>query len=479
VTPNEIAGLILAFVILATVYFTLPHRLRSPFLLAGSLLFYVELASLVQLLQLVFASALGYFVGLRLATQTSSRARKALVQLGVVLLVANLFFFKYALFLNENLRVLLKHSGLGIQLPHLQVLLPVGISFYTFQIIAYLVDVYRGSAAERSPGIFLLSVAFFPKLIAGPIERAAGLLPQLHNPASYDGISILEGTQQIIWGAFKKIVVADSLGIFVDRVYQDPASFDGAVVVVATFLYAFEIYFDFSGYADMAIGAARVLGFRLAANFNRPYCATSIQDFWKRWHITLSTWLTDYVYSPLLRQRLLRFKLYYMMLASILLTFFVSGLWHGARWNFILWGLLHGCYMASSVMLQAAWNNFSDRTGLTSRRRLDRALKICTTFVLVCAGYVFFRASSLADSFHIFRHVATGWTEIFASLAALFGADPWTFTSGALGTLAIMLQEAQPSAGWRAWMISVGCAATVLMTCALHGASREFIYYRF
>ena len=478
-TPNAITWLIVAFVLVAAVNAWLPPRGRVALLITASLVFYVAIGSVIELLQLVLASGFGFGIARAMSNTADVRARKRLVTLGVLVLVANLFFFKYALFMSENLRALLARLEVGWQVPLVQVLLPLGISFYTFQLIAYLVDVHRGLPAERDPGVFLLSVSFFPKLIAGPIERAGDLLPQLSRLAAIDRTAVIEGTCRIVWGAFKKLVVADSLGIFVDAVFDDPRAFGGPASVVVTALYAFQIFFDFSGYADMAIGAARILGVRLSINFDRPYCAISIQDFWKRWHRTLSSWLTDYVYGPLLRQRVLRFKLYYMMLASILITFLVSGLWHGAQWHFICWGLLHGCYMAGAVILQKPWAEFSERCGLTRRPALERMLNIGFTFSLVCVGYVFFRAGSLADALYMLRHMPTGWLSPNATLADLFRSNAAAGVTGLLGTAAILWQEARPSSGaMRAILIAV-CAAAVIATCAIHGAPRAFIYYRF
>ncbi len=429
-------------------------------LLAVSLCIYLAISSWTALLQLLLATGLTYWLAQHIESAHEPRRRRRLLQLGIVLLAGNLAACKY-------------------DIAAFDLLLPVGMSFYTFQLIAYLVDVYRGQAAEHEPATFFNFIAFFPKLVAGPIERARDLLPQLHERARVSSADALEGTQQIIWGAFKKIVVADHLGIFVDHVYDAPHAHDGAAIIAATLLYAFQIYCDFSGYADMALGSARVLGYKLTPNFNRPYCATSIQDFWKRWHITLGAWLTDYVYAPLLRQRLFRIKLYYTMLLGIMVTFLVSGIWHGAHWNFVIWGALHGCYTVASVQLLKPWSTFAVRSGLVRHPSLHRALKMGATFSLVCFAYLFFRGNSVSDSLLMIGKLGIGWDSAAGSLARLVGIDPLAFVVGALGTLAVMAYEARPIIGRGRLALAAACVGAVLLVWVDHDTTRQFIYYRF
>jgi len=467
VTLHSLAALSIGFVAFTLIYFTARPAWRRLLLIAASLLFYCVIGSCIHLLTLLLTSFLGYFFALRIASTEDPGARKTYMRAGIILLAGNLILLKCTGLLNEP------YGFAPVDL------LPIGLSFFTFQLIAYLTDVYRGMPAEQKPTVFLAFTAFFPKIVAGPIERAGHFLPQLHSLAAFSRSAAIEGTRLIIWGAFKKIVVADHLGIFVDRVYDDPHAYSGPAVVLATGLYAFQIYFDFSGYTDIALGAARVLGYRLTPNFNRPYCATSIQDFWKRWHISFTSWLTDYVYAQLLRQRLFRMKLYYLMLVSIMLTFLVSGLWHGVRWNFVIWGLLHGSYLVASLLLLKPWSIFANRVGLLQRPSLHKVLKMGSTFTLVCFGYLFFRGNSVADSLMMARHLGTGWSNLGAIFSLIAGFDPWAFALGILGIIAIMGYEARPITGRLSWVASFTCVVTVLLVSALHGVNRPFIYYQF
>ncbi len=478
-TLYSVAALSIGFVAFTLIYFTARPAWRRSLLIAASLLFYWLIGSWVHLLTLLLTSFLGYFFAIRIASTEDPSARKRRMQAGIVLLAGNLVVLKCAGLLNDHVREGIVHAGSGLFWFAPVDLLPIGISFFTFQLIAYVTDVYHGMPAEQKPTAFLAFVAFFPKIVSGPIERARHFLPQLHDLAAFSRSAAIEGTQLIIWGAFKKVVVADHLGMFVDRVYDDPQVYNGPAVVLATGLYAFQIYFDFSGYADIAIGAARVLGYRLTPNFNRPYCAISIQDFWKRWHISFTSWLTDYVYAQLLRQRIVRIKLYYLMLVSIILTFLVSGLWHGVRWNFVIWGLLHGSYLVASVLLLKPWSTFANRVGLLQRPSLHKGLKMGSTFTLVCFGYLFFRGNSVADSLIMVSHLGTGWSNLGATFSLIIGFDPWAFALGILGTIAIMVYEARPITGRLLWVASFACAVAVLLVCALHGVNRPFIYYQF
>jgi D-alanyl-lipoteichoic acid acyltransferase DltB (MBOAT superfamily) len=339
------------FAIVALVHFLLPLRWRWAWLLAASLVFcgWVEP---IFLLQLMSATGLTYYAALRIEAEPDKERKQPILGWAVLALVANLFVFKYTSFFNETFRSLF--AGLGAEYPvaPIQLPLPLGISFYTFLLIGYLVDVFRGAAAERHFGIFALFAAFFPKFVSGPIERGKNLLPQLHAPEGFDAQRVMLGLQLVLWGVFKKAVVADRIAGFVDPVYNDPGAWDGVAYISATFLYAFQVYCDFSGYTDIAIGLAIILGYRLMNNFNRPYFATSIQDFWKRWHISLTSWLTDYIYTPLTRQKTLKIKFFTMMLIGLFVTFVASGLWHGAQWTCVAWGALHGAYIVAAVMLQ-------------------------------------------------------------------------------------------------------------------------------
>lgn len=479
-TLHALLLLSMGFALFSSLYLTTKQAWQPLLLLAANLCFYLTIASWAALLQLLIATGVTYALALRIETIPDPPQRRRLVLLGILLLAGNLAVCKYAALLNDQLRALFGAFGRPDAAPALDALLTVGISFYTFQLIAYVVDVHRGQPAERAPLTFFNSIALFTKIVAGPIERSNTLLPQLRERARFDAANALEGAQLIAMGAFKKLVVADQLAVFVAAVYDAPASHDGAAIALATLLYAFQIYFDFSGYVDIACGAARVLGYRLTPNFNRPYCATSIQDFWKRWHISLGAWLTDYIYAPLLRQRRLKIKLYYTMMLSILATFLVSGLWHGAHWNFLIWGALHGCYTVASVQLLKPWSNFASRSGLARHPSLHRALKIGTTFSLVCFAYLFFRGNSVSHSLTMIKRLATEWVHPVESWVRIVALDPQAFAVGALGTLFIMMYEARPPTGALRLFVGVACALAVLLVCIdQDGAHLPFIYYRF
>jgi hypothetical protein len=329
-------------------------------------------------------------------------------------------------------------------------------------------------------------------LIAGPIERARNLLPQLHAPKSFNYDDAVAGMQLMTWGAFKKVVVADRISPYVNNVYADPAAWDGVSLAFATWLYAFQLYFDFSGYTDMALGAARIMGFRLMQNFNRPYFATSIQDFWKRWHISLTSWLTDYIYTPLTRQKSLKIKFFTMMLIGLFVTFVVSGLWHGAAWTFVAWGALHGGYIVASLMVQKQWNNFARNSFLAKAPRFYHGAKVALTFTLVCFAYILFRAESLPDAFYIMTHLWSGWgslqhgiTDVIWSVSGLY-----EFMLPLAGIAIIMLAELAQSGGgekksfatrpaWLRWSVYSAGLVTIALFGAYYGAAQPFIYFRF
>jgi D-alanyl-lipoteichoic acid acyltransferase DltB (MBOAT superfamily) len=299
----------------------------------------------------------------------------------VLALIANLavlFFFKYYRFFEKNTVSILHLFRIKITLPQFNYLLPVGISFYTFQALGYLIDVYRGrQRAEQNVLTYALFVTFFPQLVAGPIERTGSLLPQFKMNHAFNYQKVTAGLRLILWGLFKKVVVSDKLAMYVNAVYGSPSQYNSTTLVLATIFFAFQIYCDFSGYTDIAIGSAKALGFNLMKNFNNPYFAVSISDFWRRWHISLSSWLKDYVYIPLGGSRCKKGRHYFNLLA----TFGISGVWHGSGWHFIAWGLLHGVY-------QVLENILVERKVLRRRTdeqpdKLKHIAKILITFTLV------------------------------------------------------------------------------------------------
>jgi D-alanyl-lipoteichoic acid acyltransferase DltB (MBOAT superfamily) len=471
------------------VYFIVSPRARSWWLLAASMFFYA-VAGPVFLLQILVISAVIFWFGLAIEAAAEKSRRQTLLVWSILLLVANLVAFKYTSFLNESLRTALSWFNLPYPVPAIEWLLPLGISFYTFQLLSYVIDVYRDGSAERRLGVFLLFVMLFPKVISGPIERGRHLLPQLHVEHHFDLHRAFAGLQLMLWGAFKKIVVADRIAPFVNQVYDDPRAAEGVTTVFATLLYAFQIYFDFSGYTDMALGAALVLGFKLMENFDRPYFATSIQDFWKRCHISLTSWLTDYVYNPLSRARFIKIKWYNLMLISIFVTFVVSGFWHGARWNFVAWGALHGFYIVAAIMLQKRYDVFARAIGLMERKRLHRALKIGVTFSLVCFAYILFRANSLDDAAYIVTHLHTGWDKPLVHLRTFIGGQTAEFMLAIAGIVIVMAPEFAREPGqlyarfnaapaWTRWAVCYAGVVSIILLGAHWGNKQQFIYFRF
>ena len=331
------------FPIVCLVYFALgKNKYRNPFLLIASYYFYMNWNPVYALLILT-STVLTYFCGLLVAANFNRIKRKKLfLTLSLVINFSILFVFKYYNFINESIWDIMSILGLRWNVPNIDLLLPVGISFYTFQAVGYTIDVYRGTIkAEREFGTYALFVSFFPQLVAGPIERAKNLLPQFHREHSFKYENLVPGFKLMLWGFFMKLCVADRLGEYVDAVYNNVDAHNGSSLLIATILFTFQIYCDFGGYSNIAIGVAKILDYDLMVNFRRPYFSESVKDFWRRWHISLSSWFSDYVYIPLGGSRVR----YVRHLFNLLVTFLVSGIWHGANWTFVMWGALHGCFL--------------------------------------------------------------------------------------------------------------------------------------
>jgi D-alanyl-lipoteichoic acid acyltransferase DltB (MBOAT superfamily) len=287
-------------------------------------------------------------------------------------------------------------------MPFLKIILPIGLSFHTFQAMSYTIEVYRRKQkAERHFGIYALYVMFYPQLVAGPIERPQNLLHQFREKYVFEYDRVLEGLKLMLWGLFKKITIADRLAIYVNAVYNNPHQHNGKSFAVATVFFAFQIYCDFSGYSDIAIGVAKVMGFKLMTNFNRPYFAANISEFWKRWHISLSTWFRDYLYISLGGSRVSVPRWYF----NLLLVFLISGLWHGANWTFIIWGALNGFYLVFAIISQRPREKFNKITGIGKLPALNHMLQILITFMLSCFAWIFFRANNLSDALLIIKKI--------------------------------------------------------------------------
>ena len=339
----------LFFPTVTTLYFAIPNRWRWLLLLVASCAFYMAFIP-AYILILLFTIAVDYVAGI-LIEQSSGQRRRVWLICSLIANIGMLAVFKYGNFANANLAIIARLLDLRYPAKVIQIILPIGLSFHTFQAMSYTIEVYRGhQRAERHLGIYALYVMFYPQLVAGPIERPQNLLHQFHEPHDFDGSRVADGLSRMLWGLFKKIVIADRLAIIVNTVYAKPGDFSGIVLLLATYCFAIQIYADFSAYSDIALGAARVMGITLMENFDRPYLSTTMSEFWKRWHISLSTWFRDYLYIPLGGNRVSTQRWCF----NIMIVFLLSGLWHGANWTFIIWGALHGFYLLFGILTRPA-----------------------------------------------------------------------------------------------------------------------------
>jgi len=450
---------------------------QNRLLLAGSLLFYgwwdVRFLAL-----LVFTAMLDYGVGWAIFNSQDIRSKKRWMALSLCVNLGVLGFFKYFNFFIGSAGKMLALFGMESQVPALSIVLPVGISFYTFQTLSYTLDIYRGTLKPASSWVhFVTFVAFFPQLVAGPIERASALLPQVASPRVFDSDKASQGLRLILWGIFKKVVVADMLAHYVQVVYSPAASPNAWEVMAGTAMFAIQIYCDFSGYSDVAIGSARLLGFELMVNFKTPYFAKSLREFWSRWHISLTTWFTDYVYIPLGGNRGGARK----VAMNVMVVFLISGLWHGAALSFVLWGAIHG-----SFYLLERFGSLAERIPVWIYRWM----------VLACVGlaWIFFRAEGANEAFRLLGclgdfgpglglfqvHVSElnsflpdaveGWF-VLGVVLLLLGLEGMTQT-GDINQLAVRLPR------WGRWTLYYGLIAAILLFGA-YGKPQQFIYFQF
>jgi len=469
---------ILFFIGIASAYFLIPYRMRVWLLLAGSYYFYMRWQWMYIFL-LIIQTIIPYYCGLKIDSSKNNTERKFWLTAGMISLLGILFFFKYFNFTNESVNAILNTIDISYPIPHLNIILPLGISFHTFQTIAYMTDVYYSRCeSEKHFGRFALFVSFFPQLIAGPIERAKNFLGQFKRKNRFDIIRLTEGSKLIVWGLFKKVVIADRLTEYVDMVYAHPDYHSGISLALATYFFAFQIYCDFSGYSDIAIGSARILGYDLMQNFRLPYLASSISDFWKRWHISLSTWFGDYLYIPLGGNRMgIR-----RWILNIYTVFLISGLWHGANWTFVAWGGLHAAFYTLEAFVK--W--FCKRY-LPNIRQFSFFLKpiqIFLTFHLVVLAWVFFRAKNLSDALLITSRIATdfsgtlywGASQVTTVLSiCLIGLLMSVQFLQYRGRISLYFSTPQLPHPFR-W---AGYIGMILIIALLAKSSNEFIYFQF
>ncbi|MBR6514038.1 MAG: MBOAT family protein [Clostridia bacterium] len=376
-------------------YFILPKKIKNPVLLLASFFFYMNWEPIYALLML-FSIAATYFCGLLVSKQVWGKKKLWLV-LCLLINLGILFVFKYFNFFSDTLGAVV-----GKELITLDLLLPVGISFYTFQALGYTIDVYRGDIeAEKNFIDYALFVSFFPQLVAGPIERTGNIVPQLKKHHKFRFVNLRDGFLLILWGLMKKVLIADNLAVVVNTVYNDLPAHTGVQMIFATVCFAFQIYCDFSAYSDIARGSARIMNIELMRNFDCPYKAQTIKEFWRRWHISLSTWFKDYLYFPLGGSRCSKARVCF----NVLVVFLVSGLWHGAAMTYVVWGALHGIYQIMGIVIDPVRQRLYKV--INKNNPILVILRTCITFLLVNIAWVLFRANSLSDAVYIFKSIIT------------------------------------------------------------------------
>jgi alginate O-acetyltransferase complex protein AlgI len=462
------------FIVVSTTYFILPHKARWLWLLVASCYFYMSFIP-VYILILGFTIVIDYFAGIYLEKETG-KIRKYFLVASLIANIGILAVFKYYNFFIDNINEIGHVWGVQRQWPLLGIVLPIGLSFHTFQAMSYTIEVYRGNQkAERHFGIYALYVMFYPQLVAGPIERPQNLLHQFKERHEFDYFRVVAGLKLMLWGLFKKVVIADRLSLYTDAVYNNPAQHGGLTIIVATIFFAFQIYCDFSGYSDIAIGSARVMGFELMTNFRVPYFSRSIGEFWKRWHISLSTWFKDYLYIPLGGNRVVVSRIYF----NLLFVFIVSGVWHGANWTFVVWGALNGIYLVAEILFQKIVPTSLKEANV---RNSDWYIVLATfsTFILTSLAWVFFRAASLKDAELLLKNMC--------HINHSFFSDMPTLSYGTAGILFLVFIERKM---WKKnsnlpfetnrWWVSQFLYLSLILLILIIGVfdGGQFIYFQF
>ena len=467
-------------------YFLLPKRMKWVFLLAASYFFYM-IWNPPLIFLILFTTLVSYIGGIRIERSSKKSVRNFWLIATLVTSLGVLFFFKYFNFLADSAVSLVNLFGAEMDFVALRLILPVGISFYTFQTLSYVIDVYRGGIkAETHFGWYALFVSFFPQLVAGPIERPDNLLPQLKEDHHLEAENAYFGLRKMAVGFFKKIVVADLLAEFVNAVYNNAGEATGLGVIIASALFSVQIYCDFSGYTDIAIGCARIMGIRLMKNFDRPYYARSIKEFWSRWHISLSSWFKDYIYIPLGGNRCSKARHFF----NIFVVFFVSGFWHGASWTFVLWGVLHGVYQIIGAITYPWRMKLYQKLKINTKSAVFAWGQRVITFILVCLSWLLFRANSITDTGILTRALFTSWDAgFFSETMTAMGITPTAALVAVFATaIMVMLdriceKEIVSEKGFRSYeytavTLAVTVAVAWMLLLSVGGAS-AFIYFQF
>ncbi len=482
-------------------YWTIPHKWRWLVLLVASYYFYMSWNPKYVLL-ILLTTAVSYACGILVEkemTEGGSRSRaKAYIAAALIVSLGVLFFFKYFNFMSESVCAVLSAVAIPLNPITLKLILPVGISFYTFQSLSYVIDVYRGEVeAQKNFGKYALFISFFPQLVAGPIERTKNLMPQLFEDRPFDEEKAVLGLRLMLIGFIKKLVLSDAIGRYVDVVYDDVHSYFGLTFIIATILFTFQIYCDFSGYSDIAIGTARLLNVDLMTNFKSPYLAKSIKEFWGRWHISLSTWFRDYVYIPLGGSRVSKGR----HIFNTVFTMLVSGLWHGANWTFVIWGGLHGVYQVIERLLKNgrlkkifdAAPSYNEKGSLTVKSRLYFIGQTIVTFAMVSFAWIFFRADSMSDAIFVVTHLHNGvihFPNAFLKMMIDMGFNNFSITKMALGLVALMVYDyfSQKRDLLKdfgrlplvvRWLVYTGLVCMIIVLKLHGGTTQSFIYFQF
>lgn len=473
------------FIVVTLLYFWLPYQRRWLWLLLASCYFYM-VAVPVYILILFFTIVIDYYAGILIEEAQGNRKRQFLL-LSLLANIGVLVVFKYYNFLNSNLDLAFSLFGSQNPVPYLNIILPIGLSFHTFQAMSYTIEVYRGhQEAERHFGIYALYVMFYPQLVAGPIERPQNLLFQFRKKFDFDYGRVTSGLRLMAWGLFKKVLIADRLAILVDKVYNHPDQFQSLALIIATVFFSFQIFCDFSGYSDMAIGAARVMGFTLMTNFKSPYRAATISEFWKRWHISLSTWFKDYLYISLGGNRVSVPRWY----LNLFIVFLVSGIWHGANWTFVIWGALHGFYLVFGLITARFRNQVVQSLGLYKIPLLNQV----SNFILIAFAWIFFRAENLTVAMDIILGIFKGFPALVKQLLSGYiplqymGLTPlqlvFSFALILFLELVHYWEEVKPAMVnlvqwpvWRRWVVYYALILAIVFFGVFE--DRQFIYFQF
>lgn len=468
--------------IVFVMYWCIPFKYRWVLLLISSYYFYMSWDPKYVFL-ILFTTVVSYTAALLLEKQKEEKSKKLIIASVLIVCLGVLFVFKYFNFFSESLSSFAELFAIDLDTKTLDIIVPVGISFYTFQTLSYVIDVYRGDVpAEHHFGKYAAFISFFPQLVAGPIERTKNLLPQIKEEHKFDYEMASYGLKLMAWGFFKKLVVADNLSAHVDTVYQNINSYTGFSLVIAAFFFALQIYCDFSGYSDIAIGTANFFGIRLMTNFKSPYFSASVKEFWSRWHISLSTWFRDYVYIPMGGNRVSKLR----HIFNVLVTFLVSGLWHGAQWTYVAWGGVHG----AAQIVEGPFLSFEKNK--ERKHTLFWWIRVLVVFVFCCLAWVLFRADNLSTAIYVYTHMLQGigkFSEYISTGTKQLGIAT---LEGNLLTLVISMLAIFDYLSLRRdvfiavkklpvivrWILYVAVLLVIIILSPLESA-KEFIYFQF